>query len=156
MAKDIKNVFISHIHEDDAKLADLKALLGNNGMQIRDSSITADKPNNANNPDYIKNTYLKPGIDWAGTLIVYISPDTKDSEWVNWEIEYANQTGTRVVGVYERGALDCELPEALANCADAIVGWHVQSIIDAINGKNSWEKPDGSQLDCIPIKRHPC
>ena len=31
-----------------------------------------------------------------------------------------------------------------------------QAIIDAINGKDSWEKPDGGACDPVPLKRHPC
>ena len=44
MPDEIKNVFISHIHEDDEGLTKVKDLVANQGMQIRDSSITSDKP----------------------------------------------------------------------------------------------------------------
>lgn len=156
MAKDIKNVFISHVHEDDAGLEKLKSLLEKNGMTIRDSSINSSNPNNAKNPDYIKTSILAPQINWAGTLIVYISPNTKHSEWVNWEIEYAAKQDKRVIGVWEHGVKDCELPSALKEYADAVVGWHGNAIIDAINGKDSWEKPDGGPCDSVFIKRHRC
>ena len=36
MAEQIKNVFISHRHEDDAGLADLKDLAARHGMSCRD------------------------------------------------------------------------------------------------------------------------
>ena len=42
MPDEIKNVFISHIHEDDEGLSALKDLVAQQGMEIRDSSITAD------------------------------------------------------------------------------------------------------------------
>ena len=45
--KNIKNIFISHIHEDDEGLAKLKHLIKSNGMTPRDYSIDADNPNNA-------------------------------------------------------------------------------------------------------------
>lgn len=156
MAKDMKNVFISHIHEDDAGLDKLKSLLEKNGLTIRDSSINSSNPNNARSHDYIKSSILAPQIDWAGTLLVYVSPSTKDSDWVNWEIEYAAKNDKRIVGVWEHGTKDCEIPSALKEYADAVVGWHGNSIIDAINGKDSWEKPDGGQCDPLPIKRHRC
>lgn len=156
MANDMKNVFISHIHEDDAGLGKLKVLLERNGLTIRDSSINSSNPNNAKNPDYIKSSILAPQIDWAGTLLVYVSHGTKDSEWVNWEIEYAAKNDKRIIGVWEHGAKDCELPSGLKEYADAVVGWHGNSIIDAINGKVSWEKPDGSPCDTVPIRRHRC
>ena len=89
MAEDIKNVFISHVHEDDDGLGKLKDLLASKGMSIRDASIHSGKENNATSADYIKSQILAPQIDWAGTFIVYVTPKTKGSEWVDWEIEYA-------------------------------------------------------------------
>ena len=156
MAKDIKNVFISHIHEDDAGLAKLKALLQKNGLTIRDSSINSSNPNTAKNHDYTKSSIRAPPIDWAGTFIVYVSHNPKDSDWVNWEIEYAAKQGKRIVGVWEHGTKDCELPSALKEYADAVVGWHGNSIIDAINGEDGWENPDGGSCDSVSIKRHRC
>jgi hypothetical protein len=157
MAEHIKNVFISHIHEDDAGLSNLKTLLANNGMTIRDSSINSANPNNASSAEYIKNSILAPQINWAGTLVVYVSPKTKDSMWVNWEIEYAAKQGKRIVGVWEQGSNGCDLPSALKEYADDLVGWHGSSIIDAIIGeKDIWEKPDGGSCPPVPLKRHPC
>lgn len=157
MGKLTKNVFISHIHEDDAGLAQLKDLLAKNGMSIRDSSINSSNPNNAKSEDYIKGEILAPQIQWAGTLVVYVSPQTKDSKWVNWEIEYAAQLGKRIVGVWEQGAQDCELPEALVEYGDAMVGWHGNSIFEAIvSEQDEWEKPNGSPSAPVSLKRHPC
>lgn len=157
MANETMNVFISHIHEDDAGLADLKTLTAKNGLNVRDSSITSEKPNNAKDPDYIKQKVLAPQIEWASTLVVYVSRDTKDSQWVNWEIEYANKLGKRIVGVWERGANECEIPEALEKYADAMVGWHGESIVDAITGKsNRWYSCGGELREYRPIKRYSC
>src|SRR5258708_4647430 len=113
MADGIKNVFISHIHEDDAGLKKLKDLLANKGVAIRDASIHAGKENDAKSPDYIKSAILAPQINWAGTFVVYITPQTKDSDWVNWEIEYAAKQDKRIVGVWGYGDSQCEIPEAL-------------------------------------------
>ena len=157
MAEDTRNVFISHIHEDDEGLAQVKDLAQKHGMILRDSSITADKPNAASNPDYIKNRILAPHIQWASVLVVYVSPDTKDSDWVDWEIEYAHKLGKRIVGVWEWGSKDCELPEALDRYGDAVVGWNGENIIDAIDGNsNQWVRQDGRSQDRRPIPRHSC
>ena len=157
MTEQAKNVFISHRHEDDEGLRRIKDLVGSHGMVLRDSSITSDKPNAATNPDYIKREILSPHIRWASVLVVYVSPDTKNHEWVNWEIEYAEKLGKRIVGVWEWGAKDCELPEALNRYADAIVGWNGENIIDAINGSaNDWYKTDGSRQEYRNIRRYSC
>lgn len=139
---DKRNIFISHVHEDDDLLPKLKELISKAGMDVRDGSINSDKPNNANNPDYIKEKYLKPRIDWASTLVVLITNDTAQSDWVNWEIKYAIEQGKNVVGVYAQGATDADIPEELAKHAAAIVGWQSDRVVDAINGKiTGWDDP---------------
>src|SRR5580692_13114833 len=97
MADEIKNVFISHVHEDDDGLADLKELIGKGGLTVRDASINSSNPNDAKDPVYIKSEILAPQIQWASTLLVYITPETKDSEWVNWEIGYAAKVDRKSV-----------------------------------------------------------
>ncbi len=139
-----KNVFISHVHEDDELLPKLKDLIANAGMEVRDGSITSAKPNEAQDEDYIRNEILAPRIQWASTLVVLITPDTADSWWVNWEIDHAAQLGKNVVGVFAQGATDADIPEALQRCGDAvIVGWQGERVVDAINGKiRDWDRPD--------------
>jgi hypothetical protein len=151
-----KNVFISHVHEDDSGLGRLKDLLAPKGVDIRDSSIHTGKFNNATDPHYIKTQILAPAINWAGVFVCYVSPQTRNSDWVNWEIEYAAKQGKRIVGVWAFGENGCDLPESLKEYADAMVGWNGDAIIDAINGKDGWENPDGSPCDPVPLKRHPC
>lgn len=143
---DKKNVFISHVHEDDALLPGLKDLMSRAGMDVRDGSINSDKPNEAQNEDYIKNSILAPRIQWASTLVVLITHDTASSWWVNWEIKYAVEQGKNVVGVYAQGATDADIPEELERCGDAaIVGWQGQRVVDAINSPvREWDKPGGS------------
>ena len=157
MANETRNVFISHIHENDDGLIKLKNLLKDNGMTVRDYSINADNPNNAHSEDYIKFQILAPRIQQSSTLVVYISPETKDSPWVDWEIEYAQKQGKRIVGVWAHGEAGCEVPDALDKCADAVVGWIGNRIVDAINDKiNDWENPDGTERVPREINRYSC
>ena len=153
---DMKNVFVSHVHADDSGLQKLKDLLKPQGLEVRDSSIHTGKFNNAKDPDYIKTQILAPAINWAGVFICYVSPQTKTSAWVNWEIEYAAKQGKRIVGIWAHGEKECDPPSALKEHADALVGWSGSAIVDAINGKDQWEKPDGGACTPVPIKRHPC
>ena len=154
---EIKNVFISHVHEDDAGLSDLKNLIGKGGLKVRDSSINKSNPNDAKDESYIKTQILAPQIQWASTLLVYITPKTKESKWVNWEIEYAEKQGKRIVGVYAHGANECDIPEALEKYADDVRGWQSDGIIDAILGKkNDWERPSGEPRPPQPIERFRC
>ena len=157
MTKKTRNVFISHVHEDDEGLLKLKDLLKTKGLEIRDGSISADNPNQASNPDYIKSQILAPRIRWSGTMIVYVSPETRNSAWVDWEIDYAHKQGKRIVGVWGHGAAECDIPEALDNYGDAVVGWNSDRIIDAITGQiDDWTTPSGEPRADRPITRHRC
>lgn len=157
---DKKNVFISHVHEDDELVRKLKDLIANAGMEVRDGSITSDKPNEAQSKDYIKREILAPRIQWASTLVVLITPDTAESWWVNWEIDYAAREGKNVVGIFAQGATDADIPEALQHCGDAaIVGWQGERVVDAIEGKiRDWDRPDSGAPRSPEwlIKRYSC
>ena len=158
MAKSaVLNVFISHVHEDDEGLSKLRDLLAKKGMNIRDGSINSSRSNEAKSPEYIKSGILAPRINWAGTFITYITPHTKDSKWVDWEIEYAEKQGKRIVGIWAHGHNECEVPDALKKYADTVVPWNTNKIIDAIDGKLSdWEDPDGIPIPPRPIARYGC
>ena len=154
----MRNVFISHIHEDDPGLLKLTDLVAKKGMNVRNYSITSDKENNAKSTDYIQSQILAPRIKACSTLVVYLTPDTKNSEWVDWEIRYAHKNGKTIVGVWEQGSHGCDLPDALEKYGDAVVGWNSENIIDAINGNyREFQDADGN-LPNSPrsINRHPC
>lgn len=157
MADVVKNVFISHVHEDDEVVGELKDFLGKNGYEIRDGSIDSSKPNEAEDHDYIKSQILAPRIKWAGAMIVLISPDTHTSEWVDWEIEYAHKEGKRIVGVWVRGGQEADVPANLDRYADAVVGWQSERIIEALNGGvNNWSTSAGAERATRPIARYSC
>ncbi|MCE9658091.1 MAG: TIR domain-containing protein [Burkholderiales bacterium] len=157
MAENRKHVFISHIHEDDQRLAPLRSLLQRAGMEIRDGSIHSGKPNEAKSVDYIKSSILRPQIEWASVLVVLISPGTKDSDWVTWEIECAERLGKRIVGVWDHGEAQTDMPAALERYADAVVGWQGERVRDAIEGKiNDRENPDGGLPPPRATPRYTC
>lgn len=138
-----KNIFISHVHEDDNLLPRLKELITRGGMEVRDGSINSDKPNKARSEEHIKREILAPRIQWASTLVVLITHDTAQSWWINWEIKYAVEQGKNVVGVFAQGATNADIPEELEKCGDAaIVGWQGTRVIAAINGEiRDWDDP---------------
>lgn len=152
-------VFVSHIQEDDEHIANLRRLLRGHGHDMKVSAVDSSNPNNAKNEEYIKSEILAPKIDWAsgGAMVVLISPDTKNSTWVDWEIEYAQNKDMRIVGVWTHGAADCDVPDGLAQYADAVVGWNADQIEGAINGTiNNWTGSDGKRKDRQKIRQFGC
>lgn len=154
---DKNRIFVSHIHEDDKQIAEMRKLLADHGHEMQASSVDSTNPNDAHDDDYIKTAILAPKINWAGTMVVLISPGTKDSKWVDWEIEYAQKKGMRIVGVWTTGAAECDVPEALAQYADAVVGWQADRIEAAISGTlNNWTGSNGRSRNRQEIRQYGC
>jgi hypothetical protein len=145
-----RHVFISHHHADDAAVNDLTSLLSKKGYDIRNSSITAKPANqerlkNGLVSDEVIRRLLRMKISWAGAVVVLIGKETHSRPWVNWEIEQANKQGKRIVGIYERGGTEADIPAPLEKYASDIVAWNSDSIIAAIDGTDhQFQKPDGS------------
>lgn len=154
MDKEIINIFVSHYHEDEENIKKMKDLLGDD-FCIRNYSVTSDKYNNAKNKEYIQ-SLLRPLIKQSGTFICLIGPNTHDSEWVNWEVEQALKAGKRIIGVYLRGAKDSDIPPALEDAADALVGWNHDAIMDAINGNSIFTNADGTTRSDVDNIRTTC
>ncbi len=158
-----RHVFISHHHADDARVTGLTSMLARAGYQIRNSSIRA-KPENQRRldekrvPERTLKRLLRMKMSWASTVVVLIGKDTHKRPWVNWEINKANELGKRIVGVYERGGTENDIPEAFADYGDALVSWNSANVIDAIEGRDiPFEKPDGSpRQDGDRIPRNSC
>ena len=145
-----RHLFISHHHRDDSLVDKFTGLLGGNGWDVRNSSIRA-KPANQERLDkgVVKETVIKRllrmKISWASTVVVLIGEKTHTRPWVDWEIGQAHAQGKRIVGVFEQGGKDADIPKSLEKYASAIVGWNTNSIQKAVDGgENAFENPDGS------------
>lgn len=152
-----KHVFISHHHADDEHVSRLTKMMKRNDIDLRNSSIRA-KPANQRRLDEGRvsdNTIkrlLRMKMSWASTVIVLIGKNTHKRPWVDWEIKKANELGKRIVGVYTRGGTDADAPKALEDYESARVNWNSESIMDAIEGKDTpFEKPGGGLREPIHV-----
>ena len=146
MSKTI-NLFVSHKGEDESKINAFKRLMEKRGYDFRDSSIRESEPNRAHNDDYIKREILKPAIDWAGTVVVLIGKETHNSDWVDWEINYAIKHNKKIIGVYLPGEAGAELPDALKKIGDSCVNWNADKIDELIKSdKQIWEDASGNPI----------
>jgi hypothetical protein len=152
-----RRIFVPHVHEDDEFVDGLRQFLNRSGREADVSAIDSSSPNNANDPDYIMSTYIRPKVDWCEAIVVLISPSTQESDWVDKEIELAKQLERRVIGVWIPGSEGCRIPEGLQDYANAIVDWNEQAILDAIDGKiNNINDASGQPIAPQEISRHNC
>lgn len=145
-----RHLFISHHHRDDALVDKFTKLLGSKGWDVRNSSIRAKPANQARlDKGMVKESTIKRllrmKVSWASTVVVLIGQQTHQRSWVNWEIDQAHAQGKRIVGVYEQGGKESDIPASLEKYASAIVGWNSESIMGAIDGgENAFQNPDGT------------
>lgn len=151
-----KNIFVSHYHEDSNEIDNLKNMIGSGReYEPKDSSIYENKnPNRAENIEYIK-SLIRPKIKWAGTLIVMIGDNTSKSDWVQWEIEYANSLGKNIVGVYLPEYKGNAIPEALSDYADSVVDWDTKQMNKALSGNSEYCERFRQSIK-IPLSRENC
>lgn len=145
------HVFISHHHADDEKVSRLTDMMSRAGHEIRNSSIRA-KPANQERlnrglvSDRTIKRLLRMKMSWASTVVVLIGKETHSRPWVDWEIGKAKELGKRIVGVYERGGTENDIPESFKKYGDALVAWNSEKIIGAIQGDcDPFENPDGGE-----------
>ena len=150
-----KNVFVSHRHEDDEKVNKLKENLKAKGYEIRNYSVTEENENKAKKENYIKQEILKPRLDKSSVVAVIVTPDTKNSKWVEWEIEYAMKHEKRIVCIWAHGDSKCEVPKALEKSADSFVSWDTDKIIKALEGENYSEDYEGKPRPKVKVPPPP-
>lgn len=152
-----RRIFVPHVHEDDEHVNKLREYLNRSGREADVSAIDSSSPNEANDPDYITRRYIRPKVEWCEAIVVLISPNTQGSDWVQKEIELANQLGRRIIGVWIPGSEGCPIPTGLQDYANAIVSWNESSILDAIDGGiNNINDASGTPIAPQNIARHNC
>jgi len=78
-----RRIFVPHVHEDDEHVDNLRQFLNRKGREADVSAIDSSSPNNAKNPDYIMSDYIRPKVEWCEAIVVLISPNTQESDWVD-------------------------------------------------------------------------
>jgi hypothetical protein len=145
-----RHLFISHHHADDEGVSKLTKLLAGRNYDIRNSSIRVNADNKrrlaeGRVSDAVLKRLLRMKVSWASTVVVLIGKETHQRPWVKWEIDQAHEQGKRIVGIYERGGTEADIPPGLEDYGATIVAWNSDSIINAIDGDGTeFQLPDGS------------
>ena len=89
-------------------------------------------------------------MSWASTVVVLIGKNTHTRPWVDWEINKAKELGKRIVGVFERGGTENDIPEPFKRYGDGLVAWNSDKIIGAIQGDcDPFENSGGGEREPV-------
>lgn len=130
------HVFISFAEEDLSDVNLLRGQAKNDKLDLQFDDYSVKEPYDSRKADYIKRK-IREKIDHCSVTIVYLSDNTAQSRWVNWEVEESLKRGKRVIGVYKGDQPPAEVPPAFRENKCKIVRWEHAALMAAIEETNS-------------------
>jgi len=117
-----KNVFISFAYEDIDEVNLLRAQAKNENSILEFNDHSVSEAFDSERADYIKQK-LRERINRCSTTVVYLSPDTLNSRWVDWEVEKSVELGKRVIATHKGDAPPTGLPSFIQKHGIKVVKW---------------------------------
>ena len=125
------NVFISFSSEDLDEVNLLRGQAKNENSDIEFNDWSLKEPFDSKKADYIKRG-LRERIRQCSVTVVYVSPKTADSKWVDWEIRESIAMGKGVVAMHKGDSPPSRLPKAVTDNKVPVVPWNQKELARAI------------------------
>lgn len=94
-----KNVFISFATEDMDEVNLLRGHAKNEQSDIEFNDHSVREPYDSERAEYIKRK-ISERINRTSVCVVYLSKNTAQSQWVEWEVKRSLELGKRVLAVH--------------------------------------------------------
>lgn len=117
-----KNVFISFAYEDIDNVNLLRGQAKNENSPIEFNDWSVSEPFDSERAPYIKQK-IGERINQSSLTVVYLSDNTPNSHWVDWEIGESLRRGKHVIGVYTGDSHPINLPKSIAQNNIKCVPW---------------------------------
>jgi hypothetical protein len=126
-----RNVFISFAYEDADEVNLLRGQAKDEKTDLEFKDYSVKEAFDSKDADYIKRQ-IREKMDKTSVTIVYLSPHSAKSPWVNWEIEESLKRGKGVIGVYKGDTPPAALPKAFSDNNCEAVKWSHENLKKAI------------------------
>ena len=125
------NVFISFSSEDLDEVNLLRGQAKNENSDIEFNDWSLREPFDSKKADYIKRG-IRERIRQCSVTVVYVSDETADSKWVDWEIRESIAMGKGVVAMHKGHSPPKRLPKAVTDNKVPVVPWNQKELAKAI------------------------
>jgi hypothetical protein len=127
-----RNVFISFAIEDlgEVNLFRAQAQKEDSTLEFNDWSLK--EPFDSVNAEYIKRG-IRERIKQSSITICYVTENTANSRWVDWEIRESYKLGKKVVAIYKGDKPPRKLPPAVQELKVKTIPWNHEEINRAID-----------------------
>src|SRR5687768_6544766 len=128
-----RNVFISFVMEDVNEVNLLRGQAKNENSNLEFNDWSLREPFDSSRADYIRQG-IRERISQSSVTLVYLSRNTAQSKWVDWEIRESIRLGKKIVAVYKGDEPPKVLPRAIAESPREVTltSWSHESIAKAI------------------------
>lgn len=126
-----RNVFISFDHRDEKEVNLLRGQAKNEESDLEFNDYSVKDSYNSEKAEYIKNG-IRERIRQASVTLIYISENTHESEWVEWEAREGIALGKGVVCVHKGDAPPSKLPGFIKELGLKIIPWKHKELSSAI------------------------
>ncbi len=117
-----RNVFISFATEDIDEVNLLRAHAKNENSDIEFNDHSVREPYDSERAGYIRQK-IGERIARASVTVVYLSENTAQSRWVEWEVEKSVELGKRVVAVHSNDQPRGSMPGWVERHGVRVVPW---------------------------------
>jgi hypothetical protein len=129
-----RNVFISFAYEDYDEVNLLRGQAKNENSALEFNDWSLREAFDSSRSEYIKSG-IRERIGQSSVTLVYLSRQTANSKWVDWEIRESIKQGKGVLAVFKGDSPPRLLPRALVEHKDKVilVSWTHKGIAKAID-----------------------
>jgi hypothetical protein len=125
-------VFISYEGSDRKKAKGFRLLRWNKNVDVEFQDRHLLDPVDSTNDSYIRSC-IRDQISGTSTTVVLVGEDTKDSDWVDYEIRRSIRDGNGLVAIKLNDDIsDEDVPDKLKENGAEIVDWNPDEFDDAI------------------------
>lgn len=114
-----KNVFISFAIEDMNEVNLLRAQAKNENSHIEFNDHSVKEPFDSERADYIRQK-ITERINRTSITVVFLSKNTAQSTWVNWEVEKSLELGKKVIAAHAGDSYTGTKPSWLGSKVKAV------------------------------------
>jgi hypothetical protein len=115
-----RRIFISFRHTDKTEIELFRGRAKNERTDLDFIDMSLRVAFNSENAEYIKSG-IKKRIEKVSVTVVYVSDNTHESEWVNWEIEESIRQNKGVVVIDGRSDGTKKMPDAVTENRDGVI-----------------------------------
>jgi hypothetical protein len=131
-----RNVFISFASEDLNEVNLLRGQAQNENSTLEFNDWSLKDPFDSNNSEYIRRG-IRERIKQSSLTICYVTENSVNSRWVDWEVRETIKLGKKAVAVYKGDKPPKHLPPVISELKIETISWNHDQINKAIDSISS-------------------